>query len=89
VLDHPQNRRIVVDFAGLPLDQPAPEAVVSVGDGAKLGGPVGVQPVAPLGVWRVVFELVPDGSGRPVELRCFLRHAQTTLSETWSHLWNP
>ena len=89
VLDHPQNRRIVVDFAGLPLDQPAPEAVVSVGAGAKLGGPVGVQPVAPLGVWRVVFELVPDGSGRPVELRCFLRHAQTTLSETWSHLWNP
>jgi glucans biosynthesis protein len=89
VLGRPQNRRIVLDFAGLPLTGPSPEAVVSVGTGAKLAGPVGVQPVAPLGVWRTVFELQPDGTGRPVELRCFLRTGPNILTETWSHLWNP
>jgi glucans biosynthesis protein len=41
------------------------------------------------GVWRVVFEVQPDGSGRPVEMRCFLRKQQHVLTETWSYLWNP
>jgi len=49
----------------------------------------GVQVIRPLGVWRVVFELIPDGSGRPVELRCFMQDGKDILTETWSNLWNP
>ncbi len=91
VLDHPERRRFVVDFAGENLDQYGAnlEAVVTVGAGAKLDNGVFVQKIAPLGVWRTAFVLVPDGSGRPVELRCFLRKDNTVLTETWSHLWNP
>jgi glucans biosynthesis protein len=91
VLAHPGRRRFVVDFGGLPFDGPPRDirAIASAGSGAKLVGPAGIQALAPLGVWRVVFELDPDGTGRPVELRCFLREGGNVLSETWSHLWNP
>jgi glucans biosynthesis protein len=41
------------------------------------------------GAWRVVFEVTPDGSGRPVELRGFLKKGSFVLTETWSYLWNP
>ena len=41
------------------------------------------------GTWRVTFALRPDGSGRAVELRCFLRKTPHVLTETWSYLWNP
>ncbi len=91
VLDHPERRRFVVDFGGIPFDGPPRDmrAIVSVGPGAKLVTSAGVQVIRPLGVWRAVFELAPDGSGRPVELRCFLQDGKDILSETWSNLWNP
>jgi glucans biosynthesis protein len=91
VLDHPERRRFVVDFAGIPFDGPQRDmrAEVTVVAGAKLVTTPGVQVVRPLGVWRVVFELVPDGSGRPVELRCYMRDGKDILTETWSNLWNP
>ena len=91
VLGHPGHRRFVLDFGGLPFTGPPRDirAMASVGPGAKLLGAAGIQALAPLGVWRVVFELEPDGSGRPVELRCFLTENGNSLSETWSHLWNP
>ncbi len=57
--------------------------------GAKIVPSPGVRLIEPLGVWRVAFELVPDGSGQPVELRCFLREGDDILTETWSNLWNP
>ena len=41
------------------------------------------------GTWRVSFAVKPDGSGRPVELRCFLRKGQHALTETWSYAWQP
>lgn len=91
VLDHPERRRFVVDFAGFEVEEGETEleAVVSVGDGGELIGVGSVAPVPPMGVWRAVFELSSDGSKRPVELRCFLRRGKKTLTETWSHLWTP
>lgn len=94
VLHHPERRRIVVDFAGPGIgdkDPKAPklESVVTVGEGAKLFAVADVWHVAPTGVWRAVFELEPDGSGRPVELRCYLRRGDKGLTETWSNLWTP
>jgi glucans biosynthesis protein len=41
------------------------------------------------GTWRVAFTVKPDGSGKPVELRCFLRKDPDVLTETWSYLWQP
>ncbi len=91
VLDHPERRRFVVDFGGVPFDGPERDmrGMVTVGPGAKLVTTPGVQVIRPLGVWRVVFELIPDGSGRPVELRCFMQDGKDILTETWSNLWNP
>ncbi|MDR0353211.1 MAG: glucan biosynthesis protein [Opitutaceae bacterium] len=63
------------------------EAVVTVGDGAKLVH-AGVEQNPFNRTWRAAFAIKPDGSGNPVELRCFLRDATGALTETWSYLWN-
>jgi glucans biosynthesis protein len=91
VMDHPERRRFVLDFAGLneAETEPAIEAVVSVGEGARLIAVGSVIRIAPTGTWRAVFEVAADGTGRPVELRCFLRRDLKTLTETWSNLWTP
>jgi len=85
-------RRFVIDFDGPYLHQqnadPAIESVVSVGAGATLVYRT-LQKNPFNGTWRVAFGLKPDGSGRPVELRCFLRKTPHVLTETWSYLWNP
>jgi len=64
------------------------EAVVSVGEGAKLVHQ-SVQKNNFNGTWRVAFSVKPDGTGKPVELRCFLKREPHILTETWSYLWNP
>jgi len=84
--------RFVVDFDGSYLNKqkadPAIEQVLTVGDGAKLIHSA-VQKNPFNGTWRVSFALKPDGSGKPVELRCFLRKQPHALTETWSYLWQP
>ncbi|AOS46297.1 Glucans biosynthesis protein G precursor [Lacunisphaera limnophila] len=93
VLHQPARRRMVVDFAGPGLETAADgeplKAVVSVGEGARLIGVGDVQRIAPTGLWRAVFEIAADGSRRPIELRCYLRRGDQTLTETWSNLWTP
>jgi periplasmic glucans biosynthesis protein len=39
------------------------------------------------GGWRTWFDLRPGGDG-PVELRCVLRFADETLTETWVYQWS-
>jgi len=84
--------RFVVDFDGAYLSKQGPdpliEAVVTAGAGATLVNST-VQKNPFNGTWRVAFALKPDGSGHPVELRCFLRKAPHVLTETWSYLWQP
>jgi len=84
--------RFVVDFDGAYLSKQGPdpliEPVVTVGAGAALVNAT-VQKNPFNGTWRVAFAISPDGSGRPVELRCFLRKAPHVLTETWSYLWQP
>jgi periplasmic glucans biosynthesis protein len=81
-----------VDFDGPYLGKqgpdPAIEPVVDVGAGAKLSY-VAVQKNPYNGTWRIAFGVRPDGSKKPVELRCFLRKAPHVLTETWSYLWQP
>ncbi|MBL9199206.1 MAG: glucan biosynthesis protein G [Opitutaceae bacterium] len=88
----PGLHRFVVDFDGDALrafgadSALAPE--LGVGDGAKLNNAT-LQKNAVNGTWRVAFTLRPDGTGRPVELRCFLKRGAQVLTETWSYLWQP
>lgn len=82
------RRKFVIDFEGgalaeLPADAPV-EPVVTVFDGEIIGPTAGRNPVT--GGWRVFFDLRPGGNG-PVELRCFLKHGETVLTETWSYQW--
>jgi glucans biosynthesis protein len=85
-------QRFWVDFDGpylrtAPSTQPV-EAVVTVGDGAKLVHQ-SAQKNLFNNTWRVAFALKPDDSGKPVELRCFLKRGNHILTETWSYLWTP
>jgi glucans biosynthesis protein len=88
----PDLERFILDFDGPYLGKRGPdpdiEAVVSAGEGAKVTYS-NVQKNPHNGTWRVAFGLRPDGSGRPVELRCFLRKSPHVLTETWTYLWQP
>lgn len=88
----PGLERFVVDFEGARIESlPAEtklEPVVTVGSGAALHHAT-LQKNPFNGTWRLAFTVRPDGSGRPVELRCFVRGARDALSETWSYLWQP
>jgi glucans biosynthesis protein len=90
-MNRPELKRFVLEFEGSYLsnepEDPEIEAVVSVGNGAVQEGTAVVQKNHFSGAWRVVFEIKPDPSGPPVELRCFLRKGQHVLTETWSYLW--
>ncbi len=84
-------RRFWVDFDGAYLRNSRNskiEAVVTVGKGAALVHQ-DIQKNPFNGTWRVAIAIRPDGSGTPVELRCFLKREPHILTETWSHLWNP
>ena len=85
-------QRFWIDFDGAFLrsapQTAATQAVVSVGEGATLVHHT-VEKNPFNRTWRVSFAVKPDGSGKPVELRCFLKREPHILSETWSYLWTP
>jgi glucans biosynthesis protein len=89
----PDLERFVVDFDGPALRRRGPEStvesVVSAGAGAVVVHAPEAQKNPYNGTWRAAFALRPDGSGKPVELRCFLRDSANVLTETWSYLWQP
>lgn len=88
----PELERFFIDFTGTYLNKQGAEAkiesVVSVGNGAKLEHSI-VQKNPYNQTWRAAFAIRPDGSGKPVELRCYLRDGDDVLTETWSFLWQP
>jgi glucans biosynthesis protein len=84
--------RFVVDFDGAYLSKEGPDPrikpVITVGSGAKFVNST-IQKNPYNGTWRVMFSIKPDGSGHPVEMRCFLQKPPHVLTETWSYLWQP
>ncbi|GAB1487752.1 glucan biosynthesis protein G [Opitutaceae bacterium] len=84
--------RFTVEFEGGALttldERTEVEAVVSVSDGAVLKHHTAIRNRF-TGGQRAAFAILPDGSGRPVELRCYLRSADGALTETWTYLWTP
>jgi len=88
----PGFERFVIDFDGARLQalkaDTKIERVVTVSGGGTLNHS-SLQKNSINGTWRVAFTVKPDGSGKPVELRCFLRVGSDALTETWSYLWQP
>jgi periplasmic glucans biosynthesis protein len=84
--------RFFIDFDGSYLGKqgtdPQIEPVVTVGTGATLANST-IQKNPFNGTWRVAFAIKPDGTGKPVELRCYLKKQPHALTETWSYLWQP
>lgn len=94
---HPGNYRpgtesFQIDFDGPQLQSLGPEArivpQIAVGDAATLLD-YHVIKNRYNGTWRVAFSIRPDGTDRPVELRCYLEQGGKLLTETWSYLWVP
>ena len=86
----PDKRRFVIDFTGdqlqnLSADAPV-EAVITASTGTIDNQTVYRNSF--IDGWRVFFDLQPKGDAS-VELRCFLRSGEDTLTETWSYLWEP
>lgn len=84
--------RFTVEFEGGPLatlgERVEVEADVTVSGGAVLKHHTAMRNRF-TGGQRAAFAILPDGSGRPVELRCYLRLAEGALTETWTYLWTP
>ena len=86
-------RKFLIEFKGAPLrDLPygvKPEPVISISRGTL--GPYQFTESVPddvPGHWRTQFDLIVEGS-EPVELRCYLRLGDKTLSETWAYQYHP
>lgn len=79
--------RIIVDFAGGPLegrdaDTPVTSGVTALEEGELLEH--FVEYIAPLKRWRLSM-LVRPAADRPLSLRAYLHQGEETLSETWTY----
>jgi periplasmic glucans biosynthesis protein len=86
-------RKFLIEFEGAPLrDLPygvKPEPVATASRGTF--GPYRFTEPVPddvPGHWRTQFDLIVDGQ-EPVELRCYLKLGEKTLSETWAYQYYP
>ena len=86
-------RKFLIEFDGAPLrDLPygvKPEPVVTASRGTF--GPYRFTEPVPddvPGHWRTQFDLIVEGQ-EPVELRCYLKLGDKTLSETWAYQYYP
>ena len=79
--------RVIVDFAGGPLDERSADAPVTAQVTALEDGEVlehFVQYVPALERWRLS-ALVRPAANRPLAVRAFLQEGEDSLSETWSY----
>ena len=79
--------RVIVDFAGGPLDERGADAPVTARVTAMEEGEVlehFVEYVAALERWRLSI-LVRPAANRPLSLRAYLHEGEEALSETWSY----
>src|SRR5690554_206065 len=83
--------RLIVDFAGGPLQEVSAEAPVVGKVTALEGGELIEQFVEynePLQAWRLSI-LARPAKGRPLSLRAFLSEGERTLTETWTYRLPP
>jgi len=78
--------KVAVEFAGGPLADVEPEAVVEASRGEVSF--VSMTPFPELRRWQCRFDLTAGGA-EPVELRVFLRVGGNAASETWLYQFHP
>ena len=85
------TRKFVIDFAGGALAGlgagDGVEPVIDISRGA-IEAPE-ARPLKEFGGWRASFDLRPDDSQEPIDLRLFLRKGNQALTETWVYQWFP
>jgi periplasmic glucans biosynthesis protein len=88
--DDADKRKFVIDFAGGPLAEMEPRFDVTPVITHSRGRIDNAYVVKVVGTnrWRALFDLTTEGDG-PVDLRCYLRLGDETLSETWMYQWLP
>jgi periplasmic glucans biosynthesis protein len=88
--DDKTKRKFVIDFEGGPLEGMAPRFDVTPVVTTSHGTVDNAYVIKVVGTdkWRALFDLTTDGK-EPVDLRCFLRLGEDTLSETWIYQYLP
>lgn len=83
--------RFAVDFAGGALsmlgDRAGVEPVITASRGEV--EITSARPLAAIDGYRAMFDLVPDESGEPINIRLYLRLGDQTLTETWLYQYTP
>ena len=79
--------RVIVDFAGgplqdLPTDAPVTSSVTAGGDAEVIEH--FVEFLSPVNRWRLSI-LAKPAEGQPLALRAFLKKEEEAVSETWSY----
>ncbi len=84
------KRKFVIDFAGGPLADMQQRFDITPVVSHSRGRVDNAYVVKVVGTdrWRALFDLATEGDG-PVDLRCYLRLGDETLSETWLYQWLP
>lgn len=83
------RRRVVVDFEGGGLSSIPADADVAAALSTSSGTVSDLRVrLLPGGGRRATFALEPEGD-QGADMRLFLRHADTAVTETWSYLWEP
>lgn len=86
----PNGRKFVIDFTGGPLAELKQRYDVEVIAQTSRGSIENQHALKVVGtdLWRAAFDLLADGS-EPVDLRCYLRLGDRTLTETWIFQYFP
>ncbi len=86
----PNTHKFVVDFEGGPLAKMAPRYDVTPVTSLSRGKADNAYVIKIVGTerWRAFFDVAMDGGG-PLDLRCFLKLGDKTLSETWLYQFFP
>lgn len=85
------SRRFAVDFAGGALEMLGagadvePVITVSRGDVEITSA----RPLSAINGYRAMFDLVPDASQEPINIRLYLRLGEEALTETWLYQYTP
>lgn len=81
-------RKFVIDFAGGPLRDMAPDAKLDIAATTSAGEIVSsaLSRIEANGVWRLALDVMIEGD-EVVELRASIADAGKTISETWLYQW--
>jgi periplasmic glucans biosynthesis protein len=94
IVGQPRKRfswRFAIDFSGEALSKLPRSAVVEPVITASRGRVeiTSARPLSAINGWRALFDLVPDDSSEPIDLRLYLKSGGTALTETWLYKYLP